>query len=548
MRLMLAYSFRFCCVLVAIVTGLTAPAQDLVPVSDTYAITGATIIPMPGQKIENGTVIVQNGLIIGVGKNINIPADAIIIKADSMFVYAGFIDGYSHVGVNTGSSDKKEKVKYPGNPPPERAGINPHIDVRDFINPSDANIAALRAQGFTVSQVVPHGNMLPGQAAVVLLKGEKADRVTINANSALYSELSGTPGVYPSTIMGVMAKWRELYRQAAQTKNYQTLYASNPTGLERPEADRILEAFYPVIDRRQSVLFKSEKVLETQRALSLKSDLGLQVMLGDLKEGWPIVNKIKNSGAKVFLSLDLPAEMKKDDNAEKKSEERKALDKRKADAIASSTSQAAQFAKAGIEFGFSTNSVKPADVRPNLMRMIASGLPEETALAALTTKPAQMLGLSNRLGTVENGKIANLVITDAPYFDKKSKVKYVLVEGTLFSVEDRPKNDNGKKADVKGSWSYQTETPQGKGDGKLVIKNENGNYSGTITNSFSGKETDVKDLVVSGNNMSFNYTIDVGGSSLKVEVAVAVKGDSLEGSMTAGQYGTFPLNGTRDPK
>ena len=548
MRSMLAYSFRICFVLAALVAALPASAQDLAPVSDTYAITGATIVPAPGQKIENGTVLVQNGLITGVGKNISIPADAIIIKADSMFVYAGFIDGYSHVGVNPDNSEKKEKVKYPGNPPPGRAGITPQADVRDFINPTDASIAALRTQGFTVSQIVPHGNMLPGQAAVVLLKGEKADQVTISGNTALYSELSGTPGVYPSTIMGVMAKWRELYRQAAQTKNYQALYASNPTGLERPETDRTLEAFYPVIDRRQSVLFKSEKVLEIQHALTLKTDLGLQVILGDLKEGWPIINKIKNSGAKVLLSLDLPAEMKKEDNAEKKSDERKALDKRKADAIASSTSQAAQFAKAGIVFGFSANTVKPADVRPNLMRMIASGLSEETALAALTTTPAQMLGLSNRLGTVENGKIANLIISDAPYFNKKSKIKYVLVEGTLFSVEDRPKADTGKKADVKGSWSYQTETPQGKGDGKLVIKNENGNYSGTITNSFSGKETEVKDLVVSGNNMSFNYTIDVGGNSLKVDVAVTISGDTLEGSMTAGQYGTFPLNGTRDPK
>lgn len=548
MRSMLLYSFRFFSALVAVLSIMPGTAQDLAPVSDTYAITDATIVPAPGQKIENGTVIVQKGLITGVGKNIVIPADAIIIKADSMFVYAGFIDGFSHVGVTPDNSDKKEKVKYPGNPPPERAGITPQVDVRDFINPSDANIAALRAQGFTVSQVAPHGNMLPGQTAVVLLKGEKADHVTISANTALYSELSGTPGVYPSTIMGVMAKWRELYRQAAQNKNNQTLYASNPTGLERPDADRILQAFYPVIDRTQSVLFKSEKVLEVQRALSLKSDLGFQAVLGDLKEGWPIINKVKNSGAKVFLSLELPAEMKKEDNSEKKSEERKALDKRKAEAIANSTSQAAQFAKAGIRYGFSANSVKPVDVRPNLMRMLAAGLPEETALAALTTTPAQMLGLSNRLGTVENGKIANLVISNAPYFSEKAKVKYVLVEGTLFSVEDRPKTENGKKADVKGSWSYQTETPQGKGDGKLVIKNENGNYFGTITNNFSGKEADVKDLVVSGNTVSFNYTIDTGGNSLKIDVAITVSGNTFEGSMTAGQYGTFPMNGTRDPK
>jgi len=522
--------------------------QDLAPVSTSYAIKGATIITAPGKKIDKGTLLIKDGLIVGVGSNLSIPPESIIINADSMFVYAGFIDGFSHVGVVQPKSEKKEKVKYPGNPPPDMAGITPENDVRNFINPKDKSIADLRSQGFTVAQVVPHGNFLPGQAAIILLDGNVVDEMTLAPLSSLYSELSGASGVYPATIMAVMAKWRELYQQAMLSKSYAATYAANPSGIERPQSNRVLESFYPIIDKKQNVLFKSEKVIETQRVLALKNDLGFQLVIGDLKEGWPIMTKIKNSGAKVFLSLELPVELKKESDKQESSDEKKALEKRKAESIASHTAQASNFVKAGISFGFSANSVQPNDIKGNLRRMIAAGLSEDAALASLTTVPAQLLGLSNRLGSIENGKMANVVITDKSYFAEKSKVKYVFVEGRLHTIEEPAKASNGKKAAVDGTWTYHTETPQGKGTGKLIIKKNNGTYTGTITNNFSGQETAVNEISVQGNSLSFSYTVDIDGNQLKIEVSLTVNGDSFEGSMTAGQYGVFPMQGTRDPK
>ncbi len=524
--------------------------QALEPVSNTYAITGANIVVSPGQKIDNGVILMKDGLITGVGKGLTIPSDAIVIKADSMFVYAGFIDGFSHTGVVLPKAEKKEKLKYPGNPPRERAGITPQNDVRDYFNPNDPSIGLLRNQGFTVSQVVPHGNFLPGQAAIVLLDGIEVDKMTLTSHAALYSELSGTRGVYPATVMGVMAKWRELYKQASLSKNYETMYVGNPNGIERPKTDRVLESFYPVIDRRQPVLFSSEKVIETQRVIALKNDLGFQLMLGNVKEGWPIIDKLKTSGAKIFLSLDLPEEIKiskKDSTSEDNtSEEKEALTKRKAESIALYTSQAASLSKAGITFGFSANTVKPNDIKANLRRMIAAGLSEDAVLAALTVNPAQMLGLSNRMGTIEKGKMANLVISDKSYFSENAKVKYVFVEGRLNSIGEPASND--KKAEVTGTWSYDTETPQGKGSGKLVIEKENNSYIGSITNNFSGQETSVKEIFINGNALSFSYVIDIDGNQLKINVTAEINGNSFDGSMTAGQYGTFPMKGVKDPK
>ncbi|MFN7258922.1 MAG: hypothetical protein ACK5TU_03385, partial [Cyclobacteriaceae bacterium] len=366
-------------VLALLVCSFSLFAQDekeLKPVTRTYAITNVNVVQAPGKKVDMATVLIKDGLITAVGKGVAIPADAIVIKADSMYVYAGFIDGLSRVGVTKPKEEVgRDRVKDPGNPAPERAGITPQNDVRGSLNASDKSIEDLRNIGFTVAQVVPYGNLLPGQSSIVLLSGKSADQMVLVSNSSLYSELSGANGVYPNTTMAVIAKWRELYRQASQAKSYQSLYASNRVGLERPGSDRVLEAFYPVIDQRIPVLFKSEKMLDAHRIITLKNDLGFSLMLADVKEGWPVLSKIKVSGAKVFLSLDLPEEAKKDDKksggkSDKKADstktkevakpktaadlERDALEKRKSEAIANYTTQASVFNKAGVSFGFSS--------------------------------------------------------------------------------------------------------------------------------------------------------------------------------------------------
>ncbi len=545
--------------------------KELKPVTRTYAITNATIVQSPGRKVENGTVVVKDGLIISVGKGVAIPPEAIIIRADSMFVYAGFIDGLTRAGVNKPKEESKEKIKDPGNPPPDRAGISPQNDVRNFLNPADKSLEELRNLGFTVAQVVPHGNLLPGQGSIVLLGGKSADQMVVVSNSSLYSELSGANGIYPNTTMAVMAKWRELYKQASQAKAYQSLYPSNRVGLERPGSDRILEAFYPIIDQRMPVLFKSEKILETQRVFSLKNDLGFSLMIADVKEGWPIIPKIKASGAKVFLSLDLPEEVKKDDKkTDKKVEgkadsikkqeppkvktadelEKEALEKRKTEAIASYTSQASIFSKAGVQFGFSSMSAKSKDIPSNLRRMISAGLTEDAALAALTTTPAQLLGLSDRMGTIDNGKMANLVISDKTYFSEKAKVRYVFVDGVMYKmdVKESKKSDPNSKVEIEGTWSTVTQSPQGNTEGKVVFKKDGSNYKGTVSGGRLPSPVDMTDVSLDGDKLTYTYTISFGGNSMKVEVSVTVDNDSFKGNASVGQFGSFPVEGTKNPK
>ena len=553
--------------------------KELKPVTRTYAITNVNVVQAPGKKVDMATILIKDGLITAVGKGVTIPADAVVIKADSMYVYAGFIDGLSRAGVTKPKEEAgRDRVKDPGNPAPERAGITPQNDVRNSLNASDKLIEDLRNVGFTVAQVVPYGNLLPGLGSIVLLSGKSADQMVLISNSALYSELSGANGVYPNTTMAVMAKWRELYRQASQAKSYQSLYASNRIGLERPGSDRVLEAFYPVIDQRIPVLFKSEKMLDAHRIITLKNDLGFSLMLADVKEGWPVASRIKASGAKIFLSLDLPEEAKKDDkksgaksdktaDSTKAKEvtkpktaadlERDALEKRKAEAIANYTSQASVFNNAGVSFGFSSLSAKPKDIPTNLRRMIAAGLSEDAALAALTTTPAQLLGLSDRIGTVENGKMANLVISDKSYFNEKAKVRYVFVDGVMYKQvvkeENLPagqagKSDPNAKVEIEGSWSTVTQTPQGSNDGKVTFKKDGSGYKGTISGGRMPAPADLTSVTLEGNKLSYSYSLSFGGNSIKVDVEATVEGDSFKGNASIGPRGSFSIEGTKNPK
>lgn len=539
--------------------------QPLAPVSRTYAITNVNIIQAPGRKIDMGTILVKDGIIKAVGKTVSVPPEAIVIKADSMYVYAGFIDGLSRVGVIKPKEEtNRERPKDPGNPTNERAGITPQNDVRTELNPADKSLEELRSVGFTTAHVVPYGGMLPGNGSIILLSGSSADNMVVASKTAFYSELTSAQRVYPSTVIGVMAKWRELYRQASLSKNYESLYASNRSGLERPATDRVLEAFYPVIDKRQPVLFKSEKVLDIQRVLTLQSDFGFSLMLADVKEGWDVINKIKAANAKTFLSLDLPEAKKEVKEGEKKEAEKKddkkaksvvelekeALEKRKEEFTVKYTAQPAVFQKAGIAFGFSSLSAKPKDIPANLRRMIAAGLTEDQALAALTTTPAQLLGLSDRMGSIDNGKMANLVISDKPYFNEKAKLRYVFVDGQPYKLEvkeEKKADKSGAKADVQGNWSYSTETPQGTNTGKIKLKNTDGTFSGTITSNMSDKETEIKNVSVDGNKLSFTFDFQMGSNTMAIEVNLTIDGTSFDGSMNVGSYGSFPMKGSKDP-
>lgn len=550
-------------------------SSDLKPVTRTYALTGATVVTQPGKVMEKTTIVIKDGLIQAIGKNVKIPFDAEIVKADSMYIYAGFIEGLSHTGIpkaepaqgrdGGGNRQQGPQVKDPGSPPNDLAGITPERLLTTVFDAKEKSIASMRALGFTAAHVVPEGQMLPGQAALMMLHGENADQMVLKDESALFAQLTGARRVYPATVIAVIAKWREMYKQAELAKAHEKTYATSSKGMTRPNYDPTLQAFYPVIDKTQSVFFKASDVKSAYRVLSLQKEFGFNLVLAELKQGWHIADELSKKNIPVLISMDLPASKDKgkgkgkkdapkdkEKTKEKKSDpfqaEKAALEKRRDEEMKKHLTQAATLEKAGVLFGFSTLDVKSKDVRENLRKMIENGLSENAALAALTTIPAKMLGVSDALGSVEQGKIANLVITDKPYFEEKSNVRYVFVDGHKYEYEAKKpakKGDPNAKVKVAGKWSYNFEAMGQNMEGILELVDNGGDISGTITNEAMGSNSKIESANLEGNTLSFSVAIDGGGQTVNVEYSLVFDGDSLEGTVSAGQLGTFDMEGER---
>lgn len=558
---------------------INAQDSDLRPVTTKYAIKNATIVQAPGRVISKGTVVFENGVIKSVGANVSIPKDALVIDADSMYVYAGFISGMSNIGVPKPKEDRERPDrKLRADPPYNLAGITPEASVTDMLSIDDKSVEEYRQLGFTTAQTMPYNGMLSGTSALVLLGGTTSSMV-IQPNYTMYSQLSGAGGVYPNTVIGVMAKYRDMYRKAQQAMDYESRYKSNSTGMARPVTDLTLAALYPVVKKQMYVAFEANDILDVMRVLTLKNDLGFNLMLGEVKQGWDAIDKIKAANASLFLSLDLPEikEEKKEEKKEAKAAEAKegeekkeepkkeekpkektaadlekeALEKRQKEMITKYYSQASMFNAKGIKFGFSTLDSKSKDFKTTINNIIKNGLAEDQALAALTTYPAEILGLSSKMGTIDNGKMANLIVSDKPYFDEKSNVRYVFVDGVLYEYEvkkENKKKNGGEPVKPNGAWNYTSSTPQGEGTGVITITGSEGNYSGTMTLSFNDSTNDIENLDIDGNNVSFSLTIDAGGQQMTMDVTMTIDGDTFEGTMTVGQFGSFPLSGSKTPE
>ena len=205
----------------------------------------------------------------------------------------------------------------------------------------------------------------------------------------------------------------------------------------------------------------------------------------------------------------------------------------------------------GIKFGFSTLEVKAKDIRKNLSNLLDYGMSESDVLHALTVHPAELLGLSNVMGTLEAGKMANLVITDKPYLEEKSNVRHVMVGGYLRSFEVKKKKKKSmaeEEIKPEGKWSYTTETLNGTVTGQIVLKESDGDYSGTISNSQTGDSTELTEVLVNGNTLTLSFPFDMGGTNLQIKIDAEIDGETFEGNMSVGSFGSYEIDGQKEPE
>ena len=427
----------------ALAAGVSAPAATPTPL----AIRNARVVPVSGPAIAKATVVVRDGLITDVGENAAIPPGAWIIEGDGLTVYPGLIDALDNAGITDPNAlPAAPAVRRPGAGPPVAAAAPPArgpedrpattswLRAADLVKPSDPRVGSLRNFGFTTAVSFPMRGIFAGQGAVIELAGDNSGEMVVSTPAAEYLTLAtGGFASYPGSLMGVIAYIRQVYLDAGHDRAVAAAYAQNRLGVKRPAYDRALEG----VLEPPRILLPAQRKVEMERMIRFANELHQKLVLYGMSEAYRAAPEIKAAGVPVLVSLKWP-EKPRDSNPNAYETLRVLQLRDKA------PSSPAALAKAGVRFAFYSDGLTNAtEIKRALRRALDAGLSEDDALRAMTLAPAEIYGVADRLGTIEKGKIANLVVTKGDLFGDKTEVKFIIVDGRKFEPEPEPEPPGG---------------------------------------------------------------------------------------------------------
>ncbi len=402
------------------------------------------MVTVSGAVVEQGTVVVRDGLIEAAGAEAPIPPDAWVIEGKGLTVYPGLIDALSTIGLpETAIAEephpRQRRGGQPSQPPaapgppargPEDRPMNTSwLRAADLLNASDKKIEAARSLGFTTAVVFPTRGIFAGQGAVVNLAGEKTGKMIVTTPAGLYLSMThGSFAQYPGSLMGVMAYIRQVSLDAGHAKLARAYYDQHGKGAKRPDYDRAVEGWLEA----PRVLLPASRAVEIDRMTRFAAELKVPAVLYGGQEGCRAAAALKRAGVPVLVSLKWPERPKDADPDDVDS--LRVLEFRER-----APSTPAALAAEGVRFAFYTDGVKGADLRKAVQRAIDAGLKPADAVRAFTLSAAEIYGVSDRLGSIEPGKIADLLVTDGDLFGEKTKVKYIFVDGVKY--EPVPESD-----------------------------------------------------------------------------------------------------------
>lgn len=523
-------------VLLAAAWGLLAPQKTCGQGGEprTFAIRGAKVFPVSSAPVENATIVVSKGLIAAVGTNVAIPPDAWVIDGKGLLVYPGLFDGFTDVGLTappTPAGDAAEKPRVVSRGPEDRPATTPWRKAADEVNPTDPRVETWRGAGFTTVVAAPKGGIFPGQAAVLDLGGERGGELVVKSPAALPVALqtSGLFRSFPSSLMGLVAYVRQMWLDTNWDMQAEALYEKSPRGVERPRYDRSDAAIAEALAKHAVVLLPGNSALQIRRALRLGQEWKLSYVIYGGQAGYELASEIAAAKAPVLVSLKWP-EADKDADPEETPSLRELRFRDRA------PSTPAALEKAGVKFAFYSNGISaPKDLLPAVKKAVDAGLSADAALRALTLSPAEIFGVSPMLGSIESGKIANLVVTDGDLFDKKTKVKMVFVDGKKYEVREVLRPSEPPKGSLTGKWQLKFTTPQGDEEATAdLMMQPDGTLTGTVSsdrgagNVFSGW--------ASGDKFSFMINVQIEGNSGDVVFTGTFEGNSMKGTIRAMGY------------
>jgi imidazolonepropionase-like amidohydrolase len=407
-----------------------------------FAVKNARIVPVSGPVIENGTVVIAKGLIQSVGTDVAIPPEAWVIDGKGLTVYPGLIDAGTNLGLAQDDEAKKRGTGPSASGPEDRPATTPWRVAADELKTDDKRIESWRSAGFTTALSVPDGGIFPGQATVIDLAGERTGNYIVRHRAVVPLSFKPVGGFFgfPDSLMGTIAYVRQVLDDTAWYTQAEPIYQANPTKTERLPYDRTEYVLSRALQNNELVLLPANNSIQIVRALRLADEWKVRAVLYGGQQGYEVAAALAASKIPVLVSLKWPERSKDGDpEAEQTLRELRFRDQ--------APGTPAALAKAGVKFAFYSDGIATTkDIFKSLKKASDAGLAPDAALRALTLDSAEILGLSDRLGSIARGKIANLVVTDGDIFNEKSKVKHVFVDGRWFVIhEETPPEKPGEK-------------------------------------------------------------------------------------------------------
>ena len=504
-----------------------------------FAIRGAKVVPVSGAPIENATIVISRGLITAIGKDVTIPPEAWVIEGKGLTVYPGLFDSFTDVGMPTapatgGEGGPRRGGQEGARGPEDRPGSTPWRSAADEASLSDKRIETWRGEGFTTVVSAPKGGIFPGQAAVLDLAGERNGDLVVKSPVAIplgFQTSGGFGGGFPNSIMGVLAYIHQVWLDTKWSTAAQAIYEKNPRSTARPRYDRTEAALAEALEDHALVLIPANNSVQLRRALELAERWHVNGAIYGGQMAYEVAPEIAAKKLPVLVNLKWP-EAEKDADPEDKPSLRTLRFRDRA------PSSPAALAKAGVKFAlYSGGITTPKDILKAAKKSIDAGLAPDAALRALTLSPAEIFGVADRLGSIENGKIANLVVTDGDLFEEKTKIKLVFVDGHRFEAREPEKPKDPPKGDISGKWKLSYTTPDGPEEATADLAMEkDGTVSGTIT-SKRGTASLISGYL-SVDKFSFTINIPLEGSPADVTFSGTFDGTSLKGSLSVQGFST----------
>jgi len=389
------------------------------------AIKGAKIIPVVGDDLESGTILIRDGKIDALGPEVAIPSGAEIVEAKGLRAYPGMIDGYSFLGLQeisgvSATVDNRETGR-----------LNPQVRAIEAVRYDSMHIPIARSNGITAALVAPTGGLISGQSTLIKLDGWTNREMVIKTSAAMQIEFPGIRGgrggfgglgrggAVAADATRLIAELKDLFKDARYYQKRKE-FASKNLAVELPGFQETYEFILPVLGGELPVMISVHSERDIKAAIQFVKDEHLNAVFFGVEQGWKAADDLKKSNIPVIIGSLYNMPPVWDDGYDSLFRNPGVLN------------------KAGVKIAFSSSSASLAkDLPYHAAKAAAFGLDKKEALKAVTIYPAEIFGVDKIMGSLEKGKTANIVLSDGDILETRTNIKKVYIDGKETDMSNR---------------------------------------------------------------------------------------------------------------